>query len=136
MGNIVAENIFPMDGVREVMASEQGLLTNDTGEALTVLRLTILGRIAETGKYKPWNPSNDDGSQYPIAVSLSEVDADVDGDYVLGILIKGRVSSTDIQIQGLPAGTGMTPALKDALRSNSIIVEMIIETAELDNQQV
>lgn len=45
MSNNVVTNFYPGDGVRSVEQSKQGLHTNDTGGALTLARLTILGKI-------------------------------------------------------------------------------------------
>ncbi len=45
MANNTATNFYPGDGVRAVNYDTQGLHTNDTGGALTVKRLTLLGKI-------------------------------------------------------------------------------------------
>lgn len=134
MGNITVTNFDPGDGLRENIKSEQAEHTNDTGGALTVYRLTILGRITATGLYKQYASGASDGSQTPVAVSLSEVVHTADGDKPVHVLLQGTVNEADLIIHGSAAGVGITEAIKDALRTYGIIVETITECNELDNQ--
>ena len=133
--NLSVTNFTPNAGVREVAASEQALLTNDTAGALTVLKYTILGRITTSGNYKPYHSNAVDGSQYPVAVSLSEVDSAGNGNSEIGVLLKGRIDLNMLIIQGgNGAGQNITPAICDQLREYEIIVQPIEETNILDNQ--
>jgi len=134
MGNNTVTNFYPGDGVREVKHSEQGEHTNDTGGALTVYRLTILGRITATGKYKQYASGAVDGSQTPVAVSLSEVVHAANGDKAIGVMLQGAVNEGDLIIHGNDAGDGITDAIKDSLRTYGIIVEPRTECNALDNQ--
>lgn len=134
MGNNTVTNFYPGDGVRSVKHSEQGEHTNDTGGALTVYRLTILGRITATGLYKQYASGAVDGSQIPVAVSLNEVVHAADGDLPCGVMLQGEVNEGDLIIHGSAAGVGITDAIKDALRTYGIMVVPRTETGALDNQ--
>lgn len=134
MANITVTNFTPGDGVREVQHSEQGEHTNDTGGALTVKRLTILGRITATGLYKQYASGAGDGSEVPVAVSLSEVVHTADGDKPVGIMLSGVVNEGDLIIHGSDPGDGITDAIRDSLRTYGIIAEPRTECNTLDNQ--
>lgn len=134
MSNNTVTNFYPGDGVRNVKHSEQAEHTNDTGGALTVYRLTILGRITATGLYKQYASGASDGSQTPVAVSLSEVVHTADGDKPIGVMLQGEVNEGDLIIHGSAAGTGITAAIKDSLRTYGIMVVPRTETGALDNQ--
>lgn len=125
-------NYYPGDGVREVKRSEQAELT--TVGAITVERITILGRITATGKYGYYNSGASDGTQIPVAVSLSEVVADGAGDFPLGVLLAGSVREENLIIYGTGPGIGITPAIKDALRTYGIHVYSMPDCGVLDNQ--
>jgi hypothetical protein len=132
MSNNTVTNFYPGDGVREVSRSEQALLTS--GGVVTVKRLTILGRITTGGKYGYYASGNSDGTQTPVAVSLSEVVADGAGDDPVGVMLAGTVREGDLIIHGSTAGTGITDAIKDSLRTYGIFVESCDESNVLDNQ--
>ena len=133
MPNLEITNFDPGDGIRAVVESEQALLT--TIEADTIKRITILGRITATGKYCYYDVGNDpEGSGIPVAISLSEVEADDAGDYVLSVLLQGKVEEEKLIIHGSEPGVGITPAIKDSLRTYGIIVQTAAECATLDNQ--
>lgn len=131
MSNLINTSFQEEDGVRGVSESEQGLLTS--AGAVTVKRLTILGRITTGGKYGFYAPGNSDGTEVPVAVSLSEVVATGAGDDTLGVMLAGKVREDRLIIHGSAAGVGITDAIKDLLRTQMIIVEPAIETAGLDN---
>lgn len=132
MANPVITNFSTEDGVRAVEASEQSELT--LAGADTIARLTILGRITATGKYGPYDSGAATGVEIPVAVSLSEVVATGAGDFPFGVLLKGKVRTDKLIIDGSSAGVGITHAIKDSLRTSGIIVEDAAETAALDNQ--
>lgn len=133
MDNNEVTNFYPGDGAREVKHSEQSELT--TVGAVTVKRLTILGRITATGKYCFYDSGDDPvGSGTPVAVSLSEVVADDVGDFPLGVMLAGSVREEDIIIHGNNPGEGITPAIKDALRTYGIYVYSMPDCGVLDNQ--
>lgn len=134
MGNNTVTNFYPGDGVRGVKESEQGEHTNDTGGALTVYRLTILGRITATGLYKQYASGAGDGSEIPVAVSLNEVVHTANGDKPIGVMLQGEVKEGDLIIHGSAAGVGITDAIKDALRTFGIMVVPQTECNALDNQ--
>ena len=134
MANNTVTNFYPGDGVRKVQYSEQDEHTNDTGGALTVYRLTILGRITATGLYKQYASGASDGSQTPVAVSLSEVVHAANGDKAVGVLLAGEVEESKLIVHGSAAGTGITAAIKDALRTMGIFVIPRTECNALDNQ--
>ena len=134
MSNNTVTNFYPGDGVREVKNSEQGEHTNDTGGAVTVYRLTILGRITATGLYKQYASGAGDGSEVPVTVSLSEVVHTADGDKAIGVMLAGTVNEGDLIIHGSAAGVGITDAIKDALRTFGIMVIPRTECNTLDNQ--
>lgn len=129
--NLINTSFQEEDGARAVEESEQGLLTS--AGAVTVLRLTILGRITATGKYGFYASGNVDGTEVPKAVSLSEVVAAGAGDDPLGVMLKGKVRTDRLIIHGSAAGVGITDAIKDLLRDYEIIVEDATETSGLDN---
>jgi hypothetical protein len=133
MANNTVTNFYPGDGVREVKASEQAVLTS--AGAVTTKRLTILGRITSGGKYAPY-ASNDSpsGCNIPVAVSLSEVVSDGAGDDPVGVMLQGTVNEADLTIHGGTTGENITEAIKDQLRTYGIIVESIDDANELDNQ--
>ena len=132
MANPEITNYTTEDGVRSVEASEQGELT--LAGADTIARLTILGRITATGKYGLYASGASDGTEIPLAVSLSEVVATGAGDFPLGVMLKGKIREDQLIIDGSAAGVGITGAIKDALRTFGIIVEPALETARQDNQ--
>lgn len=134
MENNTVTNFTPGDGVRNVKHSEQSEHTNDTGGALTVYRLTILGRITATGLYKQYASGAGDGSEVPVSVSLSEVVHAADGDKAIGVMLRGEVNEGDLIIHGSAAGVGITDAIKDSLRTYGIMVVPRTECNELDNQ--
>jgi hypothetical protein len=132
MANPIITNFDTEDGVRAVEASEQSVLTSAGAD--TVARLTILGRITATGKYGFYDSGAVDGTEVPVAVSLSEVVAAGAGDDPLGVMLKGKVREDKLIIDGTGPGVGITEAIKDSLRTFGIIVEPATETAALDNQ--
>ena len=127
MANPEITNFDIADGVRAVKTSEQALLT--TGGAVTVPKLTVLGRIASTGNYGVYKSTNSDGTENPVAVSLNEVVATSSGDFAVSVLLEGKISSDKLVVDG-----GLTPAIKDSLRDYGIIIEDVTECGELDNQ--
>lgn len=132
MANPEITNFDSEDGVRAVEASEQGEIT--LAGADTIARITILGRITATLKYAPYDSGAGDGREIPKAVSLSEVDEAGAGDYPLGVMLKGKVRTDKLIIDGSAPGVGITDAIKDQLRDYEIIVEDAKQTAGLDNQ--
>ncbi len=132
MSNLINTSFQEEDGVRAVEESEQGLLTSVGAD--TVARLTILGRVTATGKYAFYNVGDSPaGTVVPVAVSLSEVVAAGAGDDPVGVLLKGKVRTDRLIIDGSAAGVGITDAIKDSLRTMGIIVEDATETSGLDN---
>lgn len=132
MANPEITNVEMKDGVRGVKESEQGEIT--LAGADTIARLTILGRITATGKYGFYASGAVDGTEVPCAVSLSEVVSTGAGDFPLGVMLAGHVDEAALIIDGSAAGVGITPAIKDALRTFGIFVESYNETARQDNQ--
>lgn len=132
MANPEIVNFNTEDGVRAVEASEQALLTSAAAD--TVAKLTILGRITATGKYGFYAAGASDGTQTPVAVSLSEVVATAAGDNAVSVLLKGKVRADKLVIDGSLAGVGITEAIKDSLRTFDILVEDATECDALDNQ--
>ena len=133
MGNLDITNLNPGDGIRAVKVNEQALLT--TIEAVIVKRITILGRITATGKYAFYDSGDDpEGVGVPVAVSLSEVVAGALGDFVLAVMLVGKVEEGKLIIHGNDPGEGITPAIKDSLRTFGIIVKPATECNTLDNQ--
>jgi len=132
MANPEIVNFDTMDGVRAVTESEQAVLTSAGAD--TVARLTILGRITASEKYGFYASGAIDGSEVPVAVSLSEVVAAGAGDDPVGVMLGGKVDASKLIIDGSAAGVGITDAIKDSLRTFGIIVEDYTETAALDNQ--
>jgi hypothetical protein len=133
MANNTVVNFELNDGVRAVEKSEQALLT--AAGAVTVKRLTILGRITSGGKYAYYNTGDSpSGTNVPVAVSLSEVVAGDAGDFSVGVMLAGTVKSSDLIIHGSNPGVGITPAIKDSLRTFGIFVEDVTDTNIQDNQ--
>lgn len=129
--NIV--NFDTEDGIRAVEASENGVIT--FAGADTYVKLTILGRITATGKYAHYNAGNvPAGTGTPVAVLMSEVVAAGAGDKSASVLLKGKVRTDKLVIDGSAPGVGITEAIKDSLRTYGIIVENATECAGLDNQ--
>lgn len=132
MANPNIVNFDTEDGIRAVEASEQGLVT--FAGAKTLAKLTILGRITASGKYGFYASGASDGTEVPVAVLMNEVVATGAGDKAGSILLKGKVRTDKLIIDGSAAGVGITNAIKDALRTFDIIVEDATECAALDNQ--
>lgn len=133
MANPTVTNFYPGDGVRNVKASEQAILTS--AGAVTTKKLTILGRITSGGKYAPY-ASNDSpsGCNVPVAVSLSEVVSDGAGDDPVGVMLAGTVEEEKLTIHGGTTGANITEAIKDQLRTFGIFVVSKTECNALDNQ--
>lgn len=133
MANPEIVNFSTEDGVRAVDTSEQALLTSAAAD--TVAKLTILGRVTATGKYAFYNVANTPaGTGTPVAVLLNEVVAAAAGDNAASIMLEGKVRADKLVIDGSAAGVGITPAIKDSLRTYGIIVESAEECSALDNQ--
>lgn len=132
MANPIITNFDTRGVVRAVEASEQGKLTS-VG-ALTVEIGTILGRITVSGLYAPYDSGAADGSEIPVAVSLSKVEAAGAGDHVLSVLLKGKTQTDKTIIQGSAPGAGITAGIKDDLRTVMIVIEDTTDCSELDNQ--
>lgn len=90
--------------------------------------------VVANGDYVYYSASGAGGAQIPKAILLTEVVATGAGDFPIHVLLKGRVRTDKIIIDGSAAGVGITDAIKDALRDYGIIVEDATETAALDNQ--
>ncbi len=132
MSNLTITNFSTEDGIRGVSTSEQGVIT--LTENTTVGRITILGRITATGKYGVYASGATDGTEKPIAVSVSEAVSTVAGDYAVGVMLGGEVREDSLIIHGSDPGVGITDAIKDMLRDYGIIVKPAVETLALDNQ--
>ncbi len=130
MANIDITNYTTVSPIRGVEHSEQGIIT--LAEGVTIFPVCVLGRITATEKYAPYNPDASDGSEKPVAVSLSEVCATSAGDYHVGVMLAGEVDEAYLYVAG--TDQKVSAALKDALRGFGIYAKKYTETAVLDNQ--
>ncbi len=130
MANIDITNYTTVSPIRGVEHSEQGIIT--LAEGVTISPVCVLGRITATEKYAPYNPDASDGSEKPVAVSLSEVCATNAGDYPVGVMLAGEVDEAYLYVAG--TNPEVNAALKDALRGFGIYAKKYTETAVLDNQ--
>jgi hypothetical protein len=86
----------------------------------TVLRGTILGRVAATGKLKPMATAAVDGSEVACAVLAYEVTALGAGDVAARALVRGQVNRNRLIIALDGSGVNITPAILDQLRDYGI----------------
>jgi len=126
-------NYQPGDGARKVDHSIQGVLT--TVGAVTIYRLTILGRITATEKYCFYDPANNPvGSSNIEGISLSEVVATGAVDKPVSVMREGEVDKAQIRIHGSAVGVGITAAIIDELQKLGIRVVSYTECGAYDNQ--
>ena len=133
-GNDIASDIALNDGTTTVVVAGGLQFTiTDGGTAFVAGDFFTLPVAAGSGNYVFYAAAGAAGAQIAKAVSLSEVVASGAGDDVIGVMLKGKVRTDRLIIDGSAAGVGITDAIKDMLRDYEIIVEDAIETSGLDN---
>ena len=78
-------------------------------------RGTILGRVAASGKLRPWAADAVDGSEKARAVLTADVVALATGDVAARVLVAGDVARSRLVIAADVNGDGITAALIDQL---------------------
>jgi hypothetical protein len=92
---------------------------------------TLLGRITASGKVTPSDPAAVDGSQIPIAVLGSDVQADATpNDVFIRMIVGGRVRRD--RLSRIDA-SAITDAVCDALRDFGIVAERTTRLTKYDN---
>lgn len=133
-GNDIAADIALNDGTTTVVSAGGLQFTVTDGSTAFVAGdyfdlPVVVGSLA----YVPFAVDGAAGAQIPKAVSLSEVVATGAGDFPLGVMLKGKVRTDRLIIDGSDAGAGITDEIKDLLRDYEIIIEDATETSGLDN---
>ena len=135
-GNLIADDITILAGAGGVIVFTGDGMTFKITDGATDFAAGDFFTLTVTAgslNYAFYSASAVDGSDTPVAVSLSEVVADGAGDDPVGVMLAGRVDSAKLIIDGSAAGAGITATIKDLLRTQMIIVEDYTETAGLDN---
>lgn len=133
MANLTITNYDPQSWLRRVDLSEQGVLTGLGADVFTAG--TLLGRITATGKYYVYNVGGTPaGTDTIVGILMNDVTTTDTSDYPIQILLAGEVDDALITIDGSAAGTGITNAIKDALRTFGIHAVNKTELNNLDTQ--
>lgn len=134
-GNDIASDIALNDGTTTVV-SAGGLQFTVTDGGTAFVATDFFTIVVGVGSlnYAFYASAGAAGVQIPKAVSLSEVVASGAGDDPVGVMLKGKVRTDRLIIDGSAAGVGITDEIKDLLRDYEIIVEDATEAAGLDNQ--
>lgn len=132
MSNITIENVDTGSVVLESVAAADGTLRNsDADDPATFLAGTILARNSSTLKFEPYDPAGSTGLNIPVAVLTYDVGPiAAASDVGARVLTAGKVSQRRLKIF---AGTTITGAHLDLLRSFGIIPIDVVQLGKLDN---
>lgn len=131
--SLAITNYDPQSWLRKAEQTEQYVFTGSGADAFTAG--TIVGRITATGKWYAYNVGDSPtGTSTIKGILMNAVTTTEAADYPCQVLLRGEVDSALITIDGSEAGTGITKAIKDTLRSVGIDVVDKKELNDLDTQ--
>lgn len=133
MANLTTTNYDPQTFLRKSELTEQDVLTGLGADVFAAG--TLLGRITATGKWYVYNVANTPAGTGTIqGILVNAITTTDTSDYPCSVLLRGEVEAALITIDGSAAGTGITDAIRDTLRSIGIDAVVKTEVNDLDTQ--